>query len=75
MNPAEKYQDEIDKIFDDFCELMRYSRARIVVESQRYYGFCVVKFKLFKCRSCVQPLLKSTIYVRTKTDIIHLEVF
>ena len=56
MNPAESFQDEIKEIFDDFLELMKFSRPKVVVESQRYFGFCVVGVTLFKCRSCALNL-------------------
>ena len=75
MNPAESFQDEIKEIFDDFLELMKFSRPKVVVESQRYFGFCVVGVTLFKCRSCVKPLIEATIRVSSNNDVLHLAKF
>ena len=75
MNPAECFQDEINDIFDDFLGLMRNSRAKVIIESQRYYGFCIVTLTLFKCRSCSEPLITTTIHVRSSNDVIHLARF
>ena len=43
-NPAEQYQVEISEIFDHFLDLMRTSSAHVDIESQRFQGYCQVKF-------------------------------
>ena len=72
MNVAEEFQHEISKIFDDFCSLMRDSRTRVIVESQRKFGYCVVTVTLFKCRSWFNPFIKSTIRIERRSDLGYL---
>ena len=72
MNVAEEFQDEISKIFDDFLSLMRDSRPRVIVDSKRYFGYCVVNVTLYKCRSCVTPFISSTIRVQRSSDLKYL---
>ena len=72
MNVAEQYQHEISNIFDDFLDLMRLSRPRVDVSSQRYFGYCVVTVTLYKCRSCVTPFISTTVKVKRASDLKYL---
>ena len=71
-NPAEKYQDEIGKIFDDFLDLMRHSAARVEVESTHCHGFCQIKLRLSKCSFSNSTLFTTFFTVRDKSDLKHL---
>ena len=68
----EKFQKEIGNIFDDFLEYMSYSVVKVELESFRRHLDCLVVFKLFKCRSCTKPFIKSVIRIQTKDDLGHL---
>ena len=72
MNVAEQFQEEISQIFDSFLALMCDSRLRVVVESQRNFGYCIVTVTLFKCRSCLTPFISSTFRIQRKSDLKYL---
>ena len=72
MNVAEQFQEEISQIFDSFLALMCDSRPRVVVESQRNFGYCIVTVTLFKCRSCLTPFISSTFRIQRKSDLKYL---
>ena len=71
-NCAEKYQDEIGEIFDDFLSLMNTSAARVEVESLHCEGHCQVKLTLSKCRFCEKPLFTTFFTIRDPTNVKHL---
>ena len=71
-NPAEKYQDEIRKIFDDFLDLMLHSTACVEVESTHCHGFCQIKLRLWKCSFCNHTLFTTFFTVRDESDLKHL---
>ena len=72
MNKAEPLQDEISKIFDDFLGLMCDSRPRVIVESKRNFGYCIVTVTLYKCRSCLTPFISSTFRIQRRSDLKYL---
>ena len=74
-NCAEKYQDEIGNIFDDFLSLMKTSAARVEVESLHCEGYCQVKLTLSKCKFCDKPLFTTFFKVRDPADVKHLAKF
>ena len=71
-NCAEKYQDEIGNIFDDFLSLMKMSAARVEVQSLRCEGYCQVKLTLSKCKFCDKPLFTTFFTVWDPADVNHL---
>ena len=71
-NPAEKYQDEIGKIFDDFLDLMHHSAAHVEVESTCCHGFCQIKLRLWKYSFCNRTLFTTFFTVRDEFDLKHL---
>ena len=72
MNKAEEFQYEISNIFDDFLSLMRDSRPRVIVESQRNFGYCSVTVTLLKCRNCVNPCITSKLTIKSRSDLKYL---
>ena len=54
---------------------MKFSRPKVVVESERYFGFCLVGVTVFKCRSCFNPLIEATVRVSSSNDVLHLARF
>ena len=72
MNKAEPLQEEISKIFDDFLSLMGDSRPRVIVESKRNFGYCIVTVTLYKCRSCLTPFISSTFRIQRRSDMKYL---
>ena len=70
-NCAEKYQDEIGNIFEDFLSLMKTSAARVEVKSLRCEGYCQVKLTLWKCKFC-DKLLLTFFTVEDPANLKHL---
>ena len=71
-NPAQKYQDEIGKIVDDFLDLMHHSTACVIVESTHCHGFCQIKLRLRKCSFSNSTLFTTFFTVRDESDLKHL---
>ena len=70
-----KLQTEIGAIFEDFIDCMRHSPVKVEVESFLETNSCRVRIKIFKCRSCQQYFMKSTLLVANNRDMKHLAKF
>lgn len=74
-NRAEQYQHQISDIFDKFLNSMRDSRVRVDIDSLHQDGFCIVKFTLWRCRSCPEDsyLFRTLFYVCRLYDLTNLQ--
>ena len=74
-NRLRKLQTEIGVIFDDFLDYMKHSPVKVELESFLDTNLCRVRVKIFKCRSCQQYFMKTTLLVANNRDLKHLSKY
>lgn len=70
-----KLQRKIGEILDDFLDYMKLSVVLVEVESFRRHSDCLVALKLYKCRSCPRPFIRTNIKVSSRDDLGHLATY
>ena len=75
METIECLQEEILQISTDFINLTKHSHFRVVLTGTNFSSYLLVKLMLYKCRTCVEPIIITDVYVKTSGDVLHFVSF
>ena len=75
MELVQSLEDEIIDIVDDFMNVAKNIRFRIVVCGTKDSCGITVKLKFYKCRSCSEPVIISKVFIGCSGDVIHFAAY
>ena len=75
MELVHTLKDEIIDIVDDFINVAKNIRFRIVVSGTKDSCGITVKLKIYKCHSSSEPVIISKVFIGCSGDVLHLAAY
>ena len=75
METIDSLQEEILQISTDFINLTKHFCFRVVLTGTNFSSYLLLKVMLYKCRTCVELIIISEVYVKTSGDVLHFVSF